>query len=103
MADNEHPYQPGAMLYDAIMGAFRSSGRTFEGWVIANGIKQATARSAAFGQAKGPKGRALVARIIEGAGPDVVRAGYLARLNSHVEDMGGKIEWPQSPTGRAAR
>lgn len=95
MAESEHPYQPGAILYDAIMGAFRASGRTFEGWAGENGIKNATMRSAVYGQCRGPKGRALTARVIAAAGPDVVRMGYLTRMHRHIEDLGGKIEWPQ--------
>lgn len=81
------PYQPGAMLHEAIVGAFKASGAGFETWCAENGITPSAARSATFGQSRGPKGRALLARMIDEAGPDIVRAAYMARLKSHVSDL----------------
>lgn len=87
MAENDFPFQPGAMLHDAIMGAFRAGGGNFETWLAENGINPATARGATYGQSGGPKGRALLDRIILAAGPEVVRAGYVARLQGHVATL----------------
>lgn len=87
MTENPFPFQPGAMLHDAIVGAFRATGGSFEVWCTENGIAPAIARNATFGVGRGPKGRALLARLIAAANPDVVRAGYLARLKSHTEDL----------------
>lgn len=81
------PYQPGAILHEAIVGAFKASGAGFETWCAENGVTPSAARSATFGQSRGPKGRALLARMIAEAGPEVVRAAYLARLRSHVSAM----------------
>lgn len=75
------------MLHDAIMGAFRSTGRAIEPWLRDNGIPRATARQAAFGQSKGPAGQELLARMIEAAGPDLVRSLYVARLYRHLEEV----------------
>lgn len=83
----EIPYQPGAILHEAIVGAFRASGSGFEAWCAANSIAPSAARSATFGQSRGPKGRALLARMIEAAGPEVVQAAYLARLKSHASAL----------------
>jgi len=81
------PYQPGAILHEAIVGAFKASGSGFETWCAENGVTPSAARSATFGQSRGPKGRALLARMIAEAGPEVVRAAYLARLKSHVSAL----------------
>ena len=46
-----------------------------------------SARIATYGQSNGPKGRALLARLIEAAGPEVVRAGYIARMDRHMAEI----------------
>lgn len=87
MSAQDLPYQPGAILHAAIVGAFKARGQSFEVWCAENSVAPTSARSATFGQSKGPKGRALLARLIEAAGADVVQAAYLARLRSHVGDL----------------
>lgn len=87
MTAQDLPYQPGAILHAAIVGAFKTRGLSFEGWCAGNGVLPGSARAATYGQSKGPKGRALLARLIEAAGADVVQAAYLARLKSHVTDL----------------
>jgi hypothetical protein len=86
MTHPDFKFQPGAMLHDAIIGAFRARGGSFDVWLTENGIPPASARSATFGMSKGPKGKALLNRLIDAAGRDVVKAGYLARLNGHVAE-----------------
>lgn len=81
------PYQPGAILHDAIVGAFRSRGEGFDTWCAVNKVSPSTARNVTYGQSKGPKGRALLERMITEAGPEIVRAAYLARIKSHVFDL----------------
>ena len=81
------PYQPGAILHAAIVGAFKTRGLSFEAWCADNGVMPGSARAATFGQSRGPKGRALLARMIDAAGAEVVQAAYLARLKSHVSDL----------------
>ena len=90
MTDNDIPYQPGVMLHEAIVGAFRASGGSFEVWCVEHGVTPSNARNATYGVMKGPKGRELLARLIAAAGPEVVRAGYMARLKKHVSDVKGK-------------
>lgn len=87
MAEKPISFQPGAILHDAIMGAFKARGGSFEAWLSENGINPATARGATFGQSKGPKGRALLERIIAAAGPEVVRAAYVARITAHLDEI----------------
>lgn len=81
------PYQAGSILHDAIVGAFKASGTSFEAWCAENEISPSAGRNVTYGQSKGPKGRALLARMIAAAGPDVVHAAYMARLRNHVSDL----------------
>ena len=85
MADKLFPFQPGAMLHDAIIGAFRASGQSFERWCRENNVLPTNARNATYGMMKGARGQEILAQLIEEAGPAVVRAGYLARLARHNE------------------
>ncbi len=87
MSAQAPPYQPGAILHDAVVGAFKARGGSFESWCADNGIAPSVARNATYGQSKGPKGRALLARLIEAAGREVVETAYLTRLKSHVVDL----------------
>ncbi|WP_413874127.1 hypothetical protein [Albidovulum sp.] len=87
MSEVMFPFQPGAMLHDAIMGAFRAQGGSFERWLDEQGIPPATARGATYGQSKGPKGRETLGRILGAAGPNVVRTLYIDRLNRHVAEV----------------
>ena len=40
-------------------------GLSFEAWCAENSVVPSAARNATFGQSKGPKGRALLARMIQ--------------------------------------
>lgn len=91
MSEERFPFQPGAMLHDAIIGAFRAQGGSFEVWLSEQGIASATARGATYGQSKGPKGRETLARILEAANPDIVRTLYLERLGRHVADVKKRV------------
>jgi hypothetical protein len=84
MSKESPEFQPGAVLHDAIVGAFKSRGLGFEAWCKANDIAASAARNATFGQSKGPKGRALLARMIADAGPEIVEAAYRSRMKQHV-------------------
>lgn len=80
MADITSDFQPGAMLHAAIVGAFKARGITFQEWCIANGVTQSVARNVTYGQMGGPKGRALLAQMIDAAGRDIVSAVYANRI-----------------------
>lgn len=83
MPPKTFPYQPGAILHDAIMAGLRARGRTLVDFCAARGIDTQAARQASFGQSGGPRGRALVEALIEEAGPEFVRQVYLSRMAEH--------------------
>ncbi|KJZ21851.1 hypothetical protein [Tritonibacter mobilis] len=80
MPNFRKPFQPGAILHEVIVGAFRSAGTSFEVWCKENGVHPSTARTATYGQSGGAQGRALLKRIISAAGEDLVTAGYSKRM-----------------------
>lgn len=77
-------FQPGAILHEVIVGAFRARGLTFEGWCKENGLSPMNGRNATFGQSRGEIGRRNLEQIIEAAGRDFVRAAYERRLSDHL-------------------
>lgn len=87
MSEKTVRFQPGVMLHDAVVGAFKASGGSFERWCHDNGIYPTNARNATYGIMKGPRGQEILARLIEAAGPAVVEAGYLARFKRHADEL----------------
>lgn len=79
--------QPGAILQDVIVGAFKAHGLGFEAWCRENGINPSTVRQATFGQSRGPAGRALLKRVIDAAGRDFVVAAYTNRILALAEQL----------------
>lgn len=80
-------FQPGAILHEVIVGAFRARGMTFEGWCKDNGLTAANGRNATFGQSRGEVGKRNLERIIHAAGREFVRDAYLRRLSEHHEQI----------------
>jgi hypothetical protein len=87
MARKLPDFQPGAILHEVIVGAFRARGLTFEGWCRDNGMTPMNGRNATFGQSRGDVGRRNLERIIEAAGRDFVRDAYRRRLAEHYEQV----------------
>ena len=81
-------YQPGAILHDAVMGAFRASGTTLKTWAEASDLHLTSCRMATHGLMRGPRGQALMEKLIAAAGPEIVEAGYEARLRQHLAERG---------------
>lgn len=80
-------FQPGAILHEVVVGAFRARGLTFEGWCKDNGLTPANGRNATFGQSRGDVGRRHLRMIIDAAGRDFVRDAYLRRIAEHYEQI----------------
>ena len=87
MSPKTFDFQPGAILHDAIVGTFRAHGRSFEGWCKENGVTASNARNATFGQSRGPKGKELLARIVEAAGPDFLHMAYAKRITEYAAQV----------------
>lgn len=83
MTPRTEEFQPGAILHEVIVGAFRARGLMFESWCKQNGISPTNARSATFGQSRGKVGREALDRIIDAAGRDFVAEAYRRRLAEH--------------------
>lgn len=87
MTANAAEFQPGAILHDVIIGAFRASGTSFDVWCVENGLTPANGRNATFGQSRGPRGKKNLERIIDAAGRDFVRDAYLRRIAAHHDQL----------------
>ncbi len=89
MTQNLPEFQPGAILHEVIVGAFRARGTTFEGWCQENGMTPTNGRNATFGQSRGPVGKRNLERIIEAAGREFIRDAYLRRVAEHFAQIKG--------------
>lgn len=89
MAAKQKTFQPGAILHEVIDGVLRSSGTNFPQWCKDNGVHPSTARNATYGQSGGDQGRALLDRIIDAAGRDLVTAAYSKRMIMEASKLKG--------------
>lgn len=80
-------FQPGAILHEVIVGAFRARGLIFDAWARENGLTPSNARNATFGQSRGEAGQRNLEMIIDAAGRDFVRDAYRRRLTEHFEQF----------------
>lgn len=87
MAFQNKMFQPGAVLHEVIVGAFRSAGSSFEAWCAENNVHPSTARNATYGQSGGDRGVELRERIITAAGRDVVAMSYYKRMVAEAERL----------------
>lgn len=90
MTKADRIYQPGTILHGVIVGAFRASGTSFEAWCNAHGVNTSVARGATYGQAGGEIGRALLERIIDAAGREMVELGYTQRMQAEAERLSNR-------------
>lgn len=94
MALIETEFHPGLVLYEVVVGSLKANGTPFETWCKKNGISPTAARNALKGVSTGPVGKAMVQRLIDGAGRKVVSLTYRSRMEKHVD--GFKPKSPQS-------
>lgn len=95
MSAKNKMFQPGAILHEVIVGAFRSSGRDFGTWCREQGIHPSTARNATFGQSGGDTGQAMRDRMIDAAGRDVVEMAYRKRMVMEAERLQRAAQTPK--------
>jgi hypothetical protein len=98
MARKDPEFQPGALLHEVIVGAFRARGLTFEGWCKEHGLTPTNGRNATFGQSRGTVGQQNLARIIEAAGEEFVRDAYRRRLAAHLSQVQRQASRHPRPT-----
>lgn len=84
---NVQLFQPGTILYEVILGAFKASGISFEVWCRENDVNPAAARSALKGFSTGTQGQAVIGKLIEGAGAEVVAVAYRTRIERHAAEV----------------
>lgn len=84
MTLNKTEFHPGLVLYEVVVGSLRANGTAFEPWCRQNDIHPTVARNALKGVSTGPVGKAMVQRLIEGAGREAVTLTYRKRMESHV-------------------
>lgn len=84
---NVQNFQPGTILYEVILGAFKASGVSFEVWCRENDVNPAAARSALKGFSSGNQGQAVIRKLVEGAGAEVVAVAYRTRIERHAAEF----------------
>ncbi|MDN5785711.1 hypothetical protein [Pseudorhodobacter sp.] len=87
MTRQDFIFQPGPFLHEAIIGAFRAKGSSFEAWCRDNKVIVTSARQATFGQSRGPNGWDILARMIDAAGVSFVRHVYEKQLLEHADEV----------------
>ncbi|MDP2737519.1 MAG: hypothetical protein Q8O82_02145 [Pseudorhodobacter sp.] len=83
MTQKPFEFQPGAILHDVVVGAFRARGTSFDVWCQTNGMTPSNGRNATFGQSRGPVGKRNLERIIEAAGREFITDAYRRRVAEH--------------------
>lgn len=87
MSRNQTDFQPGAILHDVLIGAFRAQGTTFDAWCKENDLVPMNVRNATFGQSRGEKAKEYLEQVIEAAGREFVRDAYARRLAEHAKQF----------------
>lgn len=87
MSFQNNLFQPGVILHEVLVGALRSRGETLTAWARGQGVAWATIRQVTFGQSAGPRSRALLDKLIDHAGREVVIAAYRARMDAEARKL----------------
>lgn len=80
-------FRPGAILHEVIAGAMRSRGTTLNEWCKNNGVAWSTIRNITFGMSAGPRSQAVLDRLIDAAGREVVTAAYRVRMDAEARKL----------------
>jgi hypothetical protein len=87
MAIQNNVFRPGAILHEVIAGALRSRGETFQSWCVKNGLSTTAAKNVTFGMSAGPRSHAVLERMIDDAGREVVLAAYRLRMEAEARKL----------------
>lgn len=80
-------FRPGVILHEVIVGALRANGDTFQNWCKNNNMSVTGVRQVTFGQSSGPRSQALLDRLINDAGREVVTAAYRIRMDAEARKL----------------
>ena len=83
MTQKPEELQPGAVLHQIIIGAFRARGSNFDTWCHDHGITPSLGRNATFVPSRGPGGTCLLEQMINDAGREFVQDAYRRRIIEH--------------------
>lgn len=83
MAQKTPDFQPGLILLDVLVGAFRAKGTSFEAWCKSKRYSSMNVRNAALGGSRTPTVRKMLDEAIEAAGRDFVMTAYRQRVGEH--------------------
>ncbi len=87
MSFQNNMFQPGAILHEVIAGTLRSRGTTLNEWCKNNAVSWSAARQITFGMSAGPRSQALLDRMINDAGREVVTAAYRMRMDAEAHKL----------------
>lgn len=79
-------FQPGTILHEVISGALRSRGTSLNEWCGREGLSITTMRQITFGMSAGPRSQAVLERLIDAAGREVVTAAYRIRMDAEAQN-----------------
>ena len=87
MSFQNNVFQPGTVLHEVIVGAMRSRGITLKEWCDDNMLSWSSVRQVTFGMSAGPRSKALLDRMIDAAGREVVTAAYRTRMDAEARKL----------------
>ncbi len=87
MSFQNNVFQPGAILHEVIVGAMRSRGSSLNEWCKNNGVAWTAVRQVTFGMSAGPRSHAMLDRLINDAGREVVTAAYRIRMDAEAQKL----------------
>lgn len=83
MTQKNPEFQPGMILLDVLVGAFRARGTSFEAWCKSKGYASMNLRNATLGGSRTPMGLKMLDEAIDAAGRDFVLSVYRDRVGEH--------------------
>ena len=88
MSVKKRMFQQGTILNEVVVGIFRANGTTLSKWCTQNNVSPTQAQNALCGTSSGTNGLALMERLVDAAGRDVVEVAYRKRIQMHAEAIG---------------
>ncbi len=87
MARKPPEFQPGLILLDVLVGAFRARGTSFESWCKSKGYSSMNLRNATLGGSRTPHALMMLDEALDAAGRDFVLSVYRDRVGEHWAEL----------------